>query len=312
MPTKKTSIGGQAVIEGIMMKGPEKSALATRMKDGSIDVEYLPYKSFKNGPKILRLPIIRGVCAFIESMLQGYKVLMLSAEKSGFLDEEEIQKEKEKSSGAMGVVMTLGTVLGVLLAIVLFMWVPAALFNLLNNASGGSASAFRSLFEGVVKIAVFVAYMYAVSFMKDIRRVFQYHGAEHKTIFAYEAGLELNVENCRKMKRFHPRCGTSFLILMLIVNIVVTGIISTFFPVLTANIALWVGIKILLLPIICGLGYEIIRINGRYDNFFTRILAAPGMWLQHISTIEPDDGMLEIAIAAMQAVIPEDSQADRW
>ncbi len=309
---KKTSIGGQAVIEGIVMKGPDKSALATRMKDGSIDLEYLPYKSPKDRNWLLRLPVIRGVYSFIEAMLQGYKSLMLSAEKSGFLDEEEIEKEKNSSKGLMGAVMTIGTVLGVALAVVLFMWIPAVLFNLFNSAVGGGANNFRSLFEGVLKIGVFVIYMWAVSFMKDIKRVFQYHGAEHKTIFAYEAGLELNVENCRKMKRFHPRCGTSFLILMLLVNIVVTGVISTLFPDVAANTALWVAIKVLLLPIICGLGYELIRINGKYDNLLTRILAAPGMWLQHISTAEPDDGMLEVAIEAMKAVIPDNSDADRW
>ena len=312
MPCKKTSIGGQAVIEGIVMKGPEKSALATRMKDGTIDVEYLPYKALKDKYKICRLPVIRGVVAFLESMLQGYKSLMLSAEKSGFLDEEEIEKEKKSTEGLTGVITTIGTVLGVVLAVVLFMWIPALLFNLFNSALGGEADGFRSVFEGVIKIAVFVAYMYAVSFMKDIKRVFQYHGAEHKTIFAYEAGLELNVENCRKMRRFHPRCGTSFLILMLLVNIVITGIISTAFPILTANTALWVAIKVLLLPLICGLGYELIHINGRYDNLLTRVLSAPGMWLQHISTVEPDDDMLEVAIEAMKAVIPEDSEADRW
>ena len=312
MPCKKTSIGGQAVIEGIVMKGPQKSALAVRAKNGEIDLEYLPFKSVREKFPILKLPVLRGIVSFVEAMIDGYKSIMLAAEKSGFLDEEEIQKEKEKSSGATGVIMTIGTVLGVVLAVALFMWIPAVLFNLLNSAFGGNIANLRSLFEGIIKIAVLVIYMFAVSYMKDIHRVFQYHGAEHKTIFAYEAGLELTVENCRKMKRFHPRCGTSFLILMLIVNIVLTGIISTAFPALAANTAIWVGVKMLMLPIICGLGFELIRLNGRYDNMFTRILSAPGMWLQHISTAEPEDDMLEIAIAAMKAVIPEDSEADRW
>lgn len=307
---KKTSIGGQAVIEGIVMKGPEKTALATRMKDGSIDVEYMPFKALKDKPKIFRVPVFRGVLAFVDAMIQGYKALMLSADKSGYLEEEET--DKKPSNTLVSVIMTLGAILGIALAVVLFMWIPAALFNLFNSAVGGNADGFRSLFEGVIKIAVFVIYMFAVSFMKDIQRVFEYHGAEHKTIFAYEAGLELNVENCRKMKRFHPRCGTSFLILMLLVNIIVTGLISTFLPALTANTAVWVAVKIVLLPLICGLGYELIRINGRFDNVITRILSAPGMWLQRISTKEPDDSMLEVAIAAMTAVIPEDSEADKW
>lgn len=307
---KKTSIGGQAVIEGIVMKGPEKSALATRMKDGTVDTEYLPFKALKDKPAIFRIPVIRGVVTFVEAMIQGYKSLMLSAEKSGYLEEE--KSDKKPSSAFVSAIMMIGTVLGVILAVVLFMWIPAALFNLFNSAIGGGADGFRSLFEGVIKIAVFVLYMFGVSFMKDIQRVFQYHGAEHKTIFAYEAGLELTVENCRKMKRFHPRCGTSFLILMLLVNIIVTGAISTLFPALTANTILWVAIKIVLLPVICGLGYELIRINGRFDNVITRILSAPGMWLQRISTKEPDDGMLEVAISAMRAVIPEDTEADRW
>ena len=312
MPCKKTSIGGQAVMEGIVMKGPGKTALATRMKDGSIDVEYLPFNALKNKYKILGLPIIRGVVGYIEAMIEGYKSLMLSAEKSGYLDEDEPKKEQKNQSGLMATVMTIGSVLGVLLAVVLFMWIPALLFNLIISAVGDGIAPLRSLFEGIIKIAVLVIYMFAVSFMQDIKRVFQYHGAEHKTIFAYEAGLELTVENCRKMSRFHPRCGTSFLIIMLLVNIIITGILSITVPFVTQITFLWVTVKILMLPLICGLGYELIRINGRYDNLFTRITSAPGMWLQRISTKEPDDGMLEIAIEALKAVIPEDENADRW
>lgn len=309
---KATTIGGQALIEGIMMKGPDKTALSVRMPDGDIDTTFMNQKRIKDRFKLLGIPIIRGSVNFVEAMISGYKALMISAEKSGYAEIEENPEPNKKSGHLLNVIMVIGSVLGVLLAVLLFTWLPAFLFNLLNSAMGHRIGAFRTLFEGVTKMVVFVAYIAAVSCMKDIRRVFMYHGAEHKAIFCYESGEELTVENVRKNSRFHPRCGTSFMVLMLIVGIVVSGSLSYLFPAVTRHLYIWVPVRLLLIPLICGLGYELIRICGRYDNILTRIIAAPGMWLQRITTKEPDDGMIEVAITALNAVIPENPNADRW
>ncbi len=328
MSCKKTSIGGQALIEGIMMRGPKKTAMAVRKKDGSIQIVPQTFKNLKDKCFLFKWPIIRGVVGFIDSMLVGYKAMMQSAEISGYLDEEEKEKQqkaakkgkekKEKSSGALiGGIMSLATVLAVVLCALLFFWLPEKGFEGINYLLGFAninLEAYRSIFAGVFKILIFFAYMIAVSFMKDIDRVFRYHGAEHKTIFCYEAGLPLTVENVKKQKRFHPRCGTSFLMLMLVVSICVTLLIDIIFPGLTANNMIWLRIliKLPLIPIICGIGYELIKICGRYDNFLTRIIAAPGLWFQRITVKEPDDSMIEIAIAAMNEVIPENEEDDKW
>ena len=306
--SKKTSIGGQALIEGIMMKGPDKTCIAVRKPDGEIELEYMKEKHLKDKYAFFGLPVIRGVVAFIESMISGYKALMISAEKSGFDDEE----SKEDGNKPFGVLMVVASVLGVAIALTLFMWAPARIFDLLKYAVGEGIAPLRSVFEGTLKILIFVAYIYFVSKTKDIKRVFMYHGAEHKTIFCYECGGDLTPEKAKNFKRFHPRCGTSFLILMLLVSIIVNGIIANLFPAITLNRILWVAIKILLVPLICGLGYELIKICGKYDNLLTRIISAPGMWLQRLTTKEPDDDMLEVAIAALEAVIPEDSEKDNW
>ena len=371
---KRTTIGGQALIEAIMMKGPEKTAIAVRMPDGDISIEYMQEKRWNQKNKFLSLPLVRGAAGLIESLVSGYKAMMYAAEKSGFADmEEEEEREKQeakerkkaeklaakaarqgslkcappvpdpavgrpltddeeeiagepaaatapaadlhkeqddkKESAFMAGLMAVASVLGVCLALFLFMWLPSFLFNRLNALTGEAISMWRSLFEGILKMAIFVGYLAAVSLMKDIRRVFMYHGAEHKTIFCYEAGEELTVENVRKQRRFHPRCGTSFMIL---VSIVIAAILSIAFPVLTEVTAVWVGIKILMLPIICGLGYELIRFCGRHDNWLTKIIAAPGMWLQRLTTKEPEDDMIEVAIASLQAVLPSDPDADNW
>lgn len=301
-----TSIGGQALIEGIMMRGPEKQALAVRTKDNGIDISFLELKSIKDKFKFLNLPILRGVINFVEAMIHGYKAMMLSAEKSGYLDEEEEKKKNEaKDKVIMTAVMSVATILGVVLSVVLFIYLPSLAFKGVNYLAGGVLSGWQSFFEGFLKILIFLGYMIAVSFMKDIDRVFRYHGAEHKTIFCYEAGLELNVENVRKQGRFHPRCGTSFMILMLIVSIFITFIIDSIFPALKTILWLRTIIKILLLPIICGVGYELIKLCGKHNNILTKIVAAPGLWIQRITVKEPDDAMLEVAIAAMKEVIPE-------
>lgn len=312
---KKTTIGGQAIIEGIMMKGPNKTALAVRVPDGSIDIEYIKEKHLKDKCKFWGWPIIRGTVNFIESMIVGYSAMMKSAEKSGFTDiEEEKPKNDKKQSALMGVVMTVASVLGVALSIFLFMYLPSLVFDLTNRAFSGEISAFKAVFEGVIKMAIFVIYMLLVSRMKDIKRVFSYHGAEHKTIFCYESGEELTVENIRKQSCLHPRCGTSFMLLMLVVGILIGIVLTWCFPKLQQSdfrIA-WVLIKILILPIICGVGYELLRFCGRHDNWFTRAISTPGMWMQKITTNEPEDSMIEVAIESLKAVLPENSEEDNW
>ena len=311
--SKKTSIGGQALIEGIMMKGPEKTSLAVRLPDGEIDISFLDEKPLKKRFPILGWPVIRGVVGFIESMLTGYKALMISADKSGFTEVEEESGEKNKlSEGLLNIVMVIGAVLGVALAVVLFMAIPRLIVGGLQLVFGELNALLRSFIEQFIKLAVFVLYVWGVSRMKDIRRVFMYHGAEHKTIFCYEKGLPLTNENIRPQSRFHPRCGTSFMILMILVSVVVSTVAQIIFPGVYAVAWLWVIVKILLVPVCCGVGYELLKFCGRHDNFLTRIIAAPGLWLQRLTTVEPEDDMLEIAAAALTAVIPENAEDDRW
>lgn len=313
---KYTSIGGQALIEGILMKSPEKTALAVRIPDGSIDVSYMEQKSLRQKYKILNLPIIRGVIGFVESMVQGYKAMMISADKSGFTDLEEEDKPKEEkkdNSVLLNTVMIIGTVLGVLLSVVLFMYLPRLFVSGIEYVFSTQITSklLRSAIEQFLKLAIFVGYVFAVSFMKDIKRVFMYHGAEHKTIFAYENGLELTVENVRKQKRFHPRCGTSFMILMILISVIISTLVQIVFPTVYSIRWLWVIAKILMIPLTCGIGFEVLKICGRYDNIITRIISAPGMWLQRITTKEPEDDMIEIAIAALTACEPEVPDVER-
>lgn len=313
---KYTSIGGQALIEGILMKSPEKTALAVRMPDGSIDISYFEAQSLRQKYKILNIPIIRGVVGFVESMVQGYKAMMISADKSGFTDlEEESSKEQEKkdNSTLLNIVMVIGAVLGVALSVVLFMYLPRLFVSGIEYLFSVSINnkLLRSAIEQVLKLAIFVGYVFAVSFMKDIKRVFMYHGAEHKTIFAYEKGLELTVENVRKQKRFHPRCGTSFMILMILISVILSTIVQMIFPGVYDVRMLWVIAKILLIPFTCGIGFEVLKICGKYDNIITRIISAPGMWLQRVTTKEPEDDMIEIAIEALKACEPEVPDVER-
>ncbi len=331
---KKTSIGGQALIEGIMMRGPEYSAMAVRDPDGNIVLEKWETKAKFNG-KFFKLPLIRGLFNFIDSMAGGYKCLMRSAEIAGLEEEEpkkktendsseEVydkvdtetegsnKKEEKKSSDSsvlMNVIMVISAVLGVALAVGLFIILPTFIYDIAAKfipALEGNRF-LKSLFEGILKITIFLLYMLLVSRMKDIRRTFMYHGAEHKTIFCYEHGNELTVENVRKEKRFHPRCGTSFMVLMLIVGIVIGLFIPPSLPTLLRS-----AIKLLLLPVTMGIGYELIKLAGRHDNAFTRIISAPGMWFQHVTTVEPDDGMIECAIKAFVEVLPEDEKKANW
>ena len=310
---KYTSIGGQALIEGIMMKGPEGTAMAVRTKDGEIDLSMLDEVNLRKKYKILALPIIRGVVGFGESLVNGYKALMLSAEKSGFadLEEEETPKNKKKQSAILNIAMVIGSVLGVILAIFLFTALPRFVVGGLQTLFKTEFSSLaRSSIEQFLKLAVFVLYVWAVSFMKDIRRTFMYHGAEHKTIFCFEKGLPLTVENVRKQKRFHPRCGTSFMILMILISVIISTLVQIIFPKVYDLAFWWILIKIALIPLICGIGFEVLKICGKYDNIITKFISAPGMWLQRITTKEPEDGMIEIAIAALEACKTKETEND--
>lgn len=316
--THKTSVGGQALIEGVMMQGPKGMATAVRKPDGEILVEYHEIKHIRDKVKFLGLPIIRGVVNFIESMIMGYKTLMYSAEISGMeeYDEENLSKfEKwltvKFGDKLMNFVTVLGSVLGVALAFVLFMYFPVLVFNKLNEWTSGALTNWQGLIEGVMKMAIFIIYIACVSRMKDIKRLFMYHGAEHKSIACYEAGEELTVENVKKCCRFHPRCGTSFIFVMLIFSIILYTIIAKIFPVIAAQRVLWMLLKLLFLPLIMGLGYEFIKYAGRHDNLLVKIVSAPGLWMQRLTTKEPDDdGIIECGIAAIQAVITDDPKDD--
>ena len=336
---KYTSIGGQALIEGIMMKSPEKTSLAVRLPDGSIDISPMEYTSLRSRYKILNIPVIRGVVGFVESMVQGYKAMMISVDKSGFADledekkssvkaksvaeseadENEIsaeantdEKSKKSTNVLLTVAMIIGTVLGVALAVILFMLLPRLFVDGIEKVFDTELPKLaRSGIEQFLKLAIFVSYMWAVSFMKDIKRVFMYHGAEHKTIFCYEKGLELTVENVRKQSRFHPRCGTSFMILMILISVIFSTVIQMIFPQVYTIKWLWVIAKILMVPLICGVGFEVLKMCGKYDNVFTKIISAPGLWMQRISTKEPEDCMIEIAIAALRDCEPQNPDIDR-
>ena len=322
---KITSIGGQALIEGIMMKGPYKTMLAVRNPNGEIELEELKLVPLKEKYPVLGWPLIRGVVNFIESMKTGYKALALSAEKAGFEEEEEPSKfekwlDKTFGSKVNGIIMGIGGVLGVVLAIALFFLLPTWFFNLLQRWLGDGLAPWRSVLEGVMRIFIFILYVVLCAFMPDIKRVFQYHGAEHKTIFCYEADEELTVENVRKYKRFHPRCGTSFIFLTLAISILVYTIlpINSELFVVNFGVSQFVGdllricCKIIFLPIVVGISYELIRIAGRYDNILTRIISAPGLAIQHLTTKEPEDEMIEVAIASMKPVLPEKPEDAKW
>lgn len=304
---KKTSIGGQALIEGIMMRGPFLTSMATRLPDGSIEVEtWDTHKSGKT-PWTRRAPFIRGIFNMVDSMVVGYSCLMKSAEKAGV--EEEPTKfdkwlEKKLGHNMMKMLGGFAAVLGVALAAVLFIFIPTGLSSLLKPLIGTGVG--LSLIEGLIKVIILVGYMWLCSRMKDMRRVFEYHGAEHKSVACYEAGLPLTVENIRPQRRFHPRCGTSFLFLVVFISIIVGSFISW------DNPAIRMLLKLALIPVVVGISYELIKLAGRSDGILTRIISAPGMWLQRITTCEPDDSQIECAIAALEAVIPEDENADRW
>ena len=321
----KTMIGGQALIEGIMMRGPEKDAIVVRTSEG-MKVEVSPRKIYKKGA-FPTWPLIRGAVNFFDSQVTGVKALMRSAERSpeGYEEEQPSKLDQwlEKKLGNerfQRVVIGLAVAMGLGMTIGLFFLLPMVVGSFFDSFV--ESTLLLNLIEGLVRILIFVAYILLVSRMEEMKRVFAYHGAEHKTIRCYEAGRSLTVENVRKQTRLHPRCGTSFLLVVMILSILVFSVASSgllsIFPVLEAMRGsilyriIMIGFKLLLLPIVVAFSYEINRWVGRHDNAFTRIMTYPGMWFQNFTTNEPDDTMIEVGIAAVQAVLPEEEGADRW
>ena len=309
--TFRTTIGGQALIEGILMRGPEKDAIVVRAPEGLV-TKVTERKFIKDKFPILGWPIIRGMATFISSIITGVKALMFSADY--FPDDESTQPSKldqwlEKHVPAeklQNVLVAFSVILSLGMTLVLFMLLPTFIAGLFHAQS----AALHNLIEGVVKVLIFLAYLILCSKQKDVRRVFCYHGAEHKTIFCYEAGLPLTVENARIQPKHHPRCGTSFLFVVIIVSILVSSLV---FPYINwQNIWVRIGVKLLLLVPVVGITYEFNRAVGAHDTKLTRILSAPGMWMQNFTTNEPDDSMLEVAIEAMKLVLPEEQGKDKW
>ncbi len=304
----KTSIGGSAVMEGVMMRGPEKMAVAVRKPDGEIVMDLKDVKPPKKRMWLWRLPIIRGCINFFESMVTSTKAIMFSAE---FMDIEEEEPSKfdkwlervfgEKLKGA---IIYFAVILSVVMSVGLFILLPTGLVSLIEMLTQNQV--ILSASEGVIRILIFLGYLTAVSFMPDIKRVFQYHGAEHKTIACYEAGEALTVENARTKCRLHPRCGTSFLLIVMVISIITFSFLSW------NNIWIRMATRLALMPVVAGVSYEIIKFAGRHDNWFTKILSWPGKMLQKITTKEPDDSQLEVAIASMEAVIPENQEEAKW
>ena len=308
MAKKITTIGGQALMEGIMMVGPQRTVAAFCSEEGQISTEEISVPRLTKLYPILGKPFIRGIFSLIDSFRLGYKALSLSADKlTGGEEEEELSGFDKWLSDHLGekitgVIMAIASVLGIALAIALFFFLPTVLFNLLEAVAPGEISGWRSIFEGVIRIGIFVGYVVLIGMVPDIKRTFQYHGAEHKTIFCYENDLPLTVENVRKQKRFHPRCGTSFLILMLVIGIIV----GFFIPF--SNPFLRTFTKLLCIPVIMNVGYEVQKACARHDGWLSRAVTAPGLWMQRLTVKEPDDNMIEAAIAAMVAVIPENGE----
>ena len=313
--TFRTTIGGQALIEGILMRGPEKDAIVVRAPEGLV-TKVTERKFIKDKFPILGWPIIRGMATFISSIITGVKALMFSADY--FPDDESTQPSKfdqwlEKHVPAeklQNVLVAFSVILSLGMTLVLFMLLPTFIAGLFHAQS----AALHNLIEGVVKVLIFLAYLILCSKQKDVRRVFCYHGAEHKTIFCYEAGLPLTVENVRIQPRHHPRCGTSFLFVVIVVAVLASCVVFAL-PVVrevAANPIVRILLHLLLLPIVVAVTYEINRFIGRHDNPVTRALSAPGMWMQNFTTFEPDDSMLEVAIHALKLVLPREKGADAW
>ena len=304
-------VGGEAVLEGVMMRCGDRYSIASRHEDGSISVENRSYVSLRKRNRFWNLPLVRGVVSLVESMKLSFKVLSISADALGMdMDEPETKFEKwlAKTFGdkVMNLIMGVAGFLGVVLGIGLFLVLPTLAtkgLDMLLGLAGGTLGVFKTLCEGLIRIGIFVGYIFLVSLMPDIRRTFEYHGAEHKSIACYEAGVELTPENAKHYTRFHPRCGTSFIFIMLILSVLVFSFVTW------DNIWLRLVLKPLLLPVICGIGFEFILYAGRHENLFTKIVSAPGLWMQRITTREPDLSQLEIAITALKSAMPSEFPA---
>ena len=304
-----TSIGGQALIEGILMRGPKKQSIVVRTEEGLVTKVEEP-RFLRDKYKICNVPLIRGVITLVESMAYGMKALTYSAELMPEDPQEQptkFDKWVEKTLGtdkAQKVLIGIAVVLGIALSLGLFIFLPTLIVGFIPGMEGNLA--LRSLFEGICKLIIFFLYLWGISRMKDVARLFGYHGAEHKTIFCYENRLPLTVENVRVQSRFHPRCGTSFMLVAVILGVFIGFLIQT------DNTFARMGLRLLLLPVLVGVAYEINRWAGRHDNWFSRALTAPGKAMQRLTTAEPDDEMIECAIEAMKLVIPEEEGTDQW
>lgn len=305
----RTSIGGQALIEGILMRGPKKQAIVCRTAEGLVEkVDEL--KLIKDKYPILGVPFIRGCAIFLDSMVKGMQALTYSASLVPLEEQGEPDKLDQwieahfPEDKAQKLIIGVAVVMGLALSVFLFIFLPALLVGWIKPLT--QSYLVRNLSEGLLKVVILLGYMKLVSGMKDVRRLFSYHGAEHKTIFCYEHGKELTVENVRPESRFHPRCGTSFLLVVVLVSILVNSVVRV------SNTFARVGCHLLLLPVVVGISYEINRWCGAHDNRLSAILSAPGKWLQRITTNEPDDSMIECAIRAMELVIPDEKGSDLW
>lgn len=295
------TVGGQAVLDGVMMKNGDKYSIAVRRQDGSIVVEDGEHVSLRKKNKFFNLPIIRGCVNMVESLVLSTKILNRSAILSGVEEEEARDGKKTNWELLFGIATAIGLVLGVGLSILLFMFLPQLLTKLIENLVGKDLGLWKNVIEGGAKLLIFIGYLCLVLLMKEIRTTFRYHGAEHKSIFCYEAGEELTPENVKKYKRFHPRCGTSFLFIVIFL-----GIAISFLPIFNwDNLPLRFLTKLALLPLIVGVSYEAIRFAGMHDNVITKILSAPGLWVQRITTKEPTLEEIEVAIHALKASLPE-------
>ena len=300
-------VGGSAVLEGVMMRAGDLSAVTCRREDGSLVVIEKKFTSAREKHKLLRLPILRGIVGFIESLILSYACLAASADVMSEAEgETEFEKKFEKKLGIrfFDVLMVVAAILGVLLSIGLFLALPRMIAGWIEDIFDRPLGHWKSAVEGGLKLLIFLAYLFLVSLMKDIRRTFEYHGAEHKSIACYEAGDELTPEAARRYSRFHPRCGTSFMFVMIFLGILLGFVINAIFPNLPT--ILYTLIRILLLPLVVGIGFEFIRYAGKHDGFLVRMLAAPGLWIQRITTREPDDEQLEVALLSLKYALIED------
>ncbi|MDR0530848.1 MAG: DUF1385 domain-containing protein [Oscillospiraceae bacterium] len=310
-------VGGEALMEGLMMRGPKGAAVAVRLPSGEIDVSLKPGTLPKDKYPILGWPLIRGPVSLVYSMIFGYKCLMESADKAtqGLMEEAAAQEDSSKldkwleehlGPQLMTVIGVVGSVLGVALALGLFVWAPELLLKWIEKLSSADLTHVKALISGGIRVVLFVGYMFVMSLLPDIRRVFQYHGAEHKTIFCYESGLELTVENVKKQSRLHPRCGTSFMFLMILLSILLSSLLFAIWPQLSLTATARVCIKILQFPVIMALGYEFIRFAGKHlENPIVKIISFPGLCTQRITTKEPDEEIIEVGIAALKASLGE-------